>query len=35
MEIDGELHPASARDVTIECVPRALAVIAAPGAIAG
>ncbi|HXG73054.1 MAG TPA: diacylglycerol kinase family protein [Gemmatimonadaceae bacterium] len=35
IEIDGELHRASARDVTIECVPRALSVVTAPGAIAG
>jgi diacylglycerol kinase (ATP) len=33
MEIDGELRHATSRTVGIECVPRALAVIAAPGAL--
>jgi diacylglycerol kinase family enzyme len=32
LEIDGELHGAASRSVTIDCVPRALNVIAAPGA---
>jgi diacylglycerol kinase (ATP) len=32
MEVDGELRKAASRTVTIECVPRALSVIAAPGA---
>ncbi len=31
MEMDGELRRATSRTVTIECVPRALAVVAAPG----
>lgn len=34
MEMDGELIQASSRTVKIECVPRALAVYAAPGALA-
>jgi diacylglycerol kinase (ATP) len=34
MEVDGELRQATSRTVTIECVPRALAVVAAPGALA-
>jgi len=33
MEIDGELHRARSAAVRIECVPRALNVIAAPGAL--
>jgi diacylglycerol kinase (ATP) len=33
MEIDGELRRATSRTVKIECVPRALAVVAAPGAL--
>ena len=33
MEIDGELRHATSRTVEIECVPRALSVIAAPGII--
>jgi diacylglycerol kinase (ATP) len=32
MEMDGELRRATSRTVGIECVPKALAVIAAPGA---
>jgi diacylglycerol kinase (ATP) len=32
MEMDGELRRATSRTVKIECVPRALAVVAAPGA---
>ncbi len=32
MEIDGELRQATSRTVRIECVPKALAVVAAPGA---
>jgi diacylglycerol kinase (ATP) len=32
MEIDGELQLATSRTVRIECVPRALTVVAAPGA---
>lgn len=31
MEMDGELRRAASRTVTLECVPKALAVIAAPG----
>lgn len=31
MEIDGELHRASSQTVAVECLPRALSVIAAPG----
>ena len=31
MEVDGELRRASSRIVTIECLPRALSVVAAPG----
>ena len=31
MEMDGELRQASSRTVRIECVPKALAVVAAPG----
>jgi diacylglycerol kinase (ATP) len=31
MEVDGELQQATSRTVTIECVPRALAVVAASG----
>jgi len=34
MEVDGELRQAGSSEVTIECVPRALSVVAAPGAIA-
>ncbi len=34
MEVDGELRRAGSSEVTIECVPRALSVVAAPGAIA-
>lgn len=33
MEIDGELRRATSRTVRVECIPRALSVIAAPGAI--
>ena len=33
MEIDGELRHATSRTVEIECIPRALTVIAAPGTI--
>ena len=33
MEIDGELHFAKSSTVTIQCIPRALSVIAAPGAL--
>jgi diacylglycerol kinase (ATP) len=33
MEMDGELRQASSRTVRIECVPRALSVYAAPGAL--
>jgi YegS/Rv2252/BmrU family lipid kinase len=33
MEMDGELRRAQSKTVTLECVPRALSVIAAPGAI--
>ena len=33
MEMDGELRQASSRTVKIECVPRALSVYAAPGAL--
>ncbi len=32
LEIDGELHQAASRSVKIDCIPRALNVIAAPGA---
>ena len=31
MEVDGELRRATSRTVTLECVPRALEVVAAPG----
>jgi diacylglycerol kinase family enzyme len=31
MEVDGELRQAKSSTVAIECVPRALSVIAAPG----
>lgn len=34
MEMDGELQQTTSRTVRIECVPKALAVIAAPGALA-
>jgi len=34
MEVDGELRRAGSSEVTIKCVPRALSVVAAPGAIA-
>ena len=34
MEVDGELRLADAKTVDVRCVPRALAVIAAPGALA-
>ena len=34
MEIDGELRVARSRTVELECVPRALSVVAAPGALA-
>lgn len=34
MEIDGELRRAKTRNVSLKCLPRALAVVAAPGAIA-
>lgn len=34
MEIDGELRHATTSTVKIECIPRALSVVAAPGAIA-
>jgi diacylglycerol kinase (ATP) len=33
MEIDGELRVARSRNVELECVPRALSVVAAPGAL--
>ena len=33
MEIDGELRRAQSRTVNVKCVPRALAVVAAPGAL--
>jgi hypothetical protein len=33
MEMDGELRLASTGTVAISCVPRALSVIAAPGAV--
>ena len=33
MEIDGELRRAESRTVNVKCVPRALAVVAAPGAL--
>ena len=33
MEMDGELRQATSRTVRIECVPKALAVVAAPGAL--
>ena len=33
MEIDGELHTASSKTVELRCYPRALSVIAAPGAL--
>jgi diacylglycerol kinase family enzyme len=33
MEIDGELSRGSSNTVTIECIPRALSVIAAPTAV--
>ena len=33
MEIDGELHRAGSRTVEVRCIPRALSVIAAPGAV--
>jgi diacylglycerol kinase (ATP) len=33
MEIDGELHRAQSRTVHLKCVPRALSVVAAPGAL--
>jgi diacylglycerol kinase (ATP) len=33
MEIDGELQRAQSRTVNVKCVPRALAVVAAPGAL--
>jgi diacylglycerol kinase family enzyme len=33
MELDGELCVAQARTVELKCVPRALSVVAAPGAI--
>jgi diacylglycerol kinase (ATP) len=33
MELDGELQRATSRTVRIECVPRALSVVAAPGAL--
>ena len=33
MEVDGELRRGNTRSVSIECVPRALSVIAAPGAL--
>jgi diacylglycerol kinase (ATP) len=33
MEMDGELRQATSRTVRIECVPRALAVVAAPGSL--
>jgi diacylglycerol kinase family enzyme len=32
IELDGELRRAQSRDIQIACVPRALRVIAAPGA---
>jgi diacylglycerol kinase (ATP) len=35
MEIDGELRYANSETVTVECIPRALSVIAAPGALTG
>jgi len=34
MEVDGELRIATSRTVEVKCIPRALAVIAAPGALA-
>jgi diacylglycerol kinase (ATP) len=33
MEIDGELRRAQSRTVSVKCVPRALSVVAAPGAL--
>jgi len=33
MELDGELHVAKSRTVELQCLPRALSVVAAPGAI--
>jgi diacylglycerol kinase (ATP) len=33
MELDGELRVAKSRTVELQCIPRALSVVAAPGAI--
>jgi hypothetical protein len=33
MEVDGELRVARSRTVELRCVPRALSVVAAPGAL--
>jgi diacylglycerol kinase family enzyme len=33
MEIDGELRRARSKTVELKCIPRALAVVAAPGAL--